>query len=162
MSYTFTQHRLVGTANPVSVQQPHPVVLHTTNGPQSARYHPHHPFNSAIGRFSTESYSHQQSETSALSKILPPERSIDLVAPPVHLDFSAIHILINRRHPLRNRQVLLLALLQHLEHQILADRRVVGIAKMLVHALLERFDALPDFLGIIRVCQFLKRRTRVR
>lgn len=45
--------------------------------------------------------------------------------------------------------VILLALFEDLENKVAADSWVVGVAKVLVDALLESFDAFADFLGIV-------------
>jgi hypothetical protein len=93
---------------------------------------------------------------------LPSKSPLHLLRPPIHLHLTLIHILINPLHPLANPNILPLALLEHLEHQIATDGRVIGVAKVLVHALLERLDALADFLGVVRVDQLLENGARVR
>ena len=93
---------------------------------------------------------------------LPSKSPLHLLRPPIHLHFALIHILINPLHPLANPNILPLALLEHLEHQIATDGRVVSVAKVLVHALLERLDALADFLGVVRVDELLEHGARVR
>lgn len=47
--------------------------------------------------------------------------------------------------------VLLLALFEHLKDKVTADGGVVGVAKVLVHALLEGFNALAQFFGVMTV-----------
>ncbi len=46
-------------------------------------------------------------------------------------------------------EVLVLAFLEHLEDQAAAQVGVVGVAEVLVHALLERVDAAPQLLGVV-------------
>ena len=89
--------------------------------------------------------------TPTLPKTLPPERSVDLLSAPIYLHLPTIYILINCRHPLAHLLIRLLALLEYLEHQITTDSRVVGVAKVLVDSLLEGFDTLAYFFGVVGV-----------
>jgi hypothetical protein len=93
---------------------------------------------------------------------LPPKRRRDLIRPPVHLDLTLVHVLVDPDGALADVNVLALALLEHLEDEVAADARVVGVAKVLVDALLERFRALAQFLGVVRVHELLEDGARVR
>lgn len=94
---------------------------------------------------------HHRSESSS-------ERALHLVCAPVNLDLALVHILVDPLHSLPNSSVLPLAFFQHLEHQIATDARVIGVAKVLVDALLERFNAFADFFRIMRVHELLEYR----
>ncbi len=59
-------------------------------------------------------------------------------------------------------QVLVLAFLEHLEHEAAAQVGIVGVAEVLVHALLERVDAAPQLFGVVGGEQFLEDGARVR
>jgi len=85
----------------------------------------------------------------ALAETLSPERCINLLFAPINLNLATIYILIDRHHPFGYLYVRLLALLQHLEHQIPTDGRVIRIAKMLVNPLLQGLNALAQFFGIM-------------
>lgn len=91
-----------------------------------------------------------------------PERTLHLIGPPINLYLALIHILIDPLHPLADTDILPLALLEYLEDQVSADTRVICIAKVLINALLERFDALAHFFGIVRVHKLLEDGSRVR
>jgi hypothetical protein len=58
--------------------------------------------------------------------------------------------------------VFLLTFFQDFEHEVAADGRVVSVAKVLVDALLEGFDAFADFLGVVGVYEFFEHGARVR
>ena len=91
-----------------------------------------------------------------LEKKLPPECTLHLIVPPINFNLTLIHVLVNPLYPLTNTRVLSLALLQHFEHQITADTRIIGVAKMLVDTLLERFNALAQLFGVVRMHQLLE------
>ena len=110
----------------------------------------------------TQMRSSQYNPSTQFRLSLPPKSPLHLLRPPIHLHLALIHILIDPLHPLANSNILHLALLQHLEDQIAADARVVSVAKVLVHALLERLDALAHLLGVVRVDELLEHGARVR
>jgi hypothetical protein len=103
----------------------------------------------------------QQVQASTLPETLSPESTSNLVRPPINLHLSTIYILIDPDHAVVHIVVLLLALPKHLEDEVAADGRVVGVAKVLVHALLEGFDALAQFLGVVGVDELLEDGARV-
>jgi hypothetical protein len=80
--------------------------------------------------------------TATLPKTLSFESGVDLLSTPINLHLTTIYILVDRRHPLRHLVVRLLTFFQDLEDQVATNRRVVGVAKVLIDALLEGFDAL--------------------
>jgi hypothetical protein len=80
--------------------------------------------------------------TATLPKTLSFESGVDLLSTPIDLHLTTIYILVDRRHPLRHLVVRLLTFFQDLEDQVATNRRVVGVAKVLIDALLEGFDAL--------------------
>jgi hypothetical protein len=87
----------------------------------------------------------QHVQASTLPETLSPKSTSNLVRPPINLHLATIYILIDPDHSVVDVVVLLLALPKHLEDEIAADGRVVGVAKVLVDALLEGFDALTQF-----------------
>jgi hypothetical protein len=79
--------------------------------------------------------------TATLPKTLSFESGVDLLSTPINLHLTTIYILVDRRHPLRHLVVRLLAFFEDLEDQVATNCRVVGVAKVLIDALLEGFDA---------------------
>lgn len=80
-----------------------------------------------------------------------PERSCYLIRTPVHLNLTGVHILINADSTIVHIAILRLTFLEDLEHEISADCWIIGIAKVLIDSLLERFNAFLDFFRIVRV-----------
>jgi hypothetical protein len=98
----------------------------------------------------------QQGQAATPPKILSSEGGGDLASSPINLHLSCIYILIDSDHAVVNIVVLLFALLEDLEYKIAADSRIVGIAKVFVNALLESFDTLAKFFGIVCMDKFLE------
>lgn len=86
------------------------------------------------------------------------ERALYLVCTPVNFNFALVHILVDPLHSFSDSNILPLAFLEHLEYQVATDTRVIGVTKMLVDALLERFDAFASFLRVMRVQKLLEHR----
>jgi hypothetical protein len=99
---------------------------------------------------------HQQIRTTTFPKTLSPESGGDLIRSPINLHLSRIYILVDSRRAIMHVVVFLLTLLEDLEDEIATDGWVVCVAEMLVRALLEGFDAFPDFFGVVGVAQFLE------
>ena len=106
---------------------------------------------------------HHQSFSHTYRKIqiLPPKPRLHLSNPPPNLHLPTIHILIHHLEPFREASILRLALAQHLPDQIATNTWIIRVAKVLVDALLERLDALAEFLAVVRVCEFLEDRAGV-
>jgi hypothetical protein len=91
-----------------------------------------------------------------LPETLSPKRTGNLIRPPVNLHLSSIYILIDSDHTVVYIVILLLALFEHLEDKIATDGRIVCVAKVLVDALFEGFDALAEFFGVVCVGEFIE------
>jgi len=87
---------------------------------------------------------------------LPPESAGDLVCAPINLHLSTIYILIDSDCAVVHVVVLLFALPEYLEDEIATDGRIVCVAKVLVDALLEGFDALAELFGVVGVYELLE------
>jgi hypothetical protein len=84
-------------------------------------------------------------------EVLPSESTSNLIRSPVDLHLSSIYILIDSNNAIVNIIVFLLALLKNFENEVATNGRIVCVAKMLVNALLQSFDTLTKFLGIVGV-----------
>lgn len=98
----------------------------------------------------------QQVRAATPPKVLPSEGRGDLVCSPINLNLSSIYILIDSDHAVVDIIVLLFTLLEDLEYKVAADGRIVGVAKVLVNALLEGLDTLAKFFGIVRMHELLE------
>jgi len=93
----------------------------------------------------------QHIQAPTLPKTLSPKSTCNLIGAPINLHLPAIYILIDPDYAVVHVVVLLLARPEHLEHEVAADGRVVGVAKVFVDALLEGFDAFAQFFGVVGV-----------
>jgi hypothetical protein len=98
----------------------------------------------------------QQVRAATPPKVLSSEGRGNLVRSPINLDLSSIYILIDSDHAVVDIIVLLFTLLEDLEYKVAADGRIVCVAKVLVNALLEGFDTLTKFFGIVRMNELLE------
>lgn len=90
------------------------------------------------------------------------ERSLDIVHPPVQFHLTGVDILSNPGRPLVHISIFSFTFAEHLGYKVSRDTRIIGVAEVFVNTLLERFYALPQFLCIVRVHQFLENGTGMR